>query len=65
LIEFWKNKAKLYSTDRLDLTDDDTISDYILTEYKNKFNLNKNEWNKMKRLIIADWFIQQESSTPF
>lgn len=64
LIEFWKEKANLYSTKNMDLSDDDTISDYICNEYKDKFGLNKEDWEKMNRLIIANWFIQNWSFTP-
>ena len=65
LVEFWKNKVKEYSTDDLDLTDDDTISDYMYSNYKDKFNLTSDEFLKMKRIIIADWFIQNKAFTPY
>lgn len=47
----------------MDLTDDDTISDY-LHKYKSQFNLNEQEWTKMTRIIIANWFIQQAAFCP-
>lgn len=64
LIVHFKQRLRLMSKDGEDLTDDDTLHDFMIDMFEIFLEKNDLSWQDLNTLVVGNYFIQNEAWTP-